>query len=872
MVSRARAVFNEPGTTGHVHVLMVGLASLGLAACGGGDRVTPTRTSELDIVPDHVEVASGNAVQVPLTLLAVKSSGNRRVRLRVSDPDVAQVSPADCMLPAGTAQPSSCMVTVSGKSLGSTQLIAESDGLASDQGAVTVQPGNGVGTIGIADYGSQPTFTYYKSAANVSFAFTVQFMPETDGQRVYAENPISVEFTDTSGKKVRYQTNTVCNVTSSAPTCTVAGSFTATEVPADGFLVRMAVTGDWQTPGKAFADFNPIVISMKPVASQVPGHIRVASQNASNQIFSGSKAPLFVTLSDSNLTQASYTVTLKIANPADTKWVQFYDYPAGINVGAPTLTSIKTCELVVGNSNSANLKNTILGCGFNLWANPSGAALSGPTEVPIEVSVERTPETELQPADAALPKFSQQTILSLMPPSAANTPTRTITFSNHSSRTVVFAANSGSASAYVSPTATAGLGEVACGATAPTQACPIGSTCVQGGQNVDDTTPYQCFWDAPAFASNPVKPQGSTTATVPGYAGVTSGSQQIQWSGSYYALNCSSGAPDADCPAAPGTPGTSPLNPAQTVAEITYQRNAVDFYDVSIINGVSNALALGPSANSGKVAGSPVPGGPSGSITTPYACGTAGSAQAQTGTGASAYTLPASTWTLVPTAANFPAPPADSPASYYAVVSPSNPAQPTACSAQAACRASTAGDTVCGWNAGGLSLAGGNQRVCGAFQGWASANQIWGWNQTAGNAGNAVFGFGTRNGSGVTVGQLQLCTNPAGTIYSTYATAPPSSDAGLACGGTDWNASNIIFNPSTAPITRPAESHTTSNPTWMQYVYPTIAWLKMACPTCYTFPYDDESSTFNCEQDLNSQGTNTLDYTLQVDDLKNHFQ
>ncbi|MFD2377254.1 hypothetical protein ACFSTJ_07065 [Ottowia pentelensis] len=93
-----------------------------------------------------------------------------------------------------------------------------------------------------------------------------------------------------------------------------------------------------------------------------------------------------------------------------------------------------------------------------------------------------------------------------------------------------------------------------------------------------------------------------------------------------------------------------------------------------------------------------------------------------------------------------------------------------------------------------------------------------------------------------------------------------------ACGGTDWNASNIIFNPSTAPITRPAESHTTSNPTWMQYVYPTIAWLKMACPTCYTFPYDDESSTFNCEQDLNSQGTNTLDYTLQVDDLKNHFQ
>ncbi len=436
---------------------------------------------------------------------------------------------------------------------------------------------------------------------------------------------------------------------------------------------------------------------------------------------------------------------------------------------------------MVDNTSYQNYKtNTVSGCGFNLLTTAAAAALTQSTEVPVNVTVALAAGSTPKPADAALPSYKAQTMLTVVPPSAVTSAARTITFTNNSSRYVVFAANSGTATAYVSPTTTAGSGVVGCGTSAPAQACPIGSTCVQGGQDVGPTTPYQCFWDAPAFASNPVAPASSATASVPGFAGVTSGSQQIQWSGSYYALNCPGGANATGCPAAPTTPGTSPPNPAQTVAEVTYQHNAVDFYDVSIINGVSNALALGPSAASGKAAGSAVPGGQGGSITTPYACGTAGSATAQTGTGAtdSAYTLPASTWALAPTAANFPAPVADSPASYYAVVNPSNKAAPTVCSAQGTCSSSTTGDTVCGWNANYLSQASGNQRVCGAFQQWASANQLWGWNQTAGNAGNTVFGFATGNASGVTVGQLQLCTNPAATIYSTYATQPPSTDTG----------------------------------------------------------------------------------------------
>ena len=871
----AQTPFHRPGPSRQAHALLLALAALGLAACGGGDGVSTAPSARLNIVPDSIEVHSGNSVEVPLELIDTSGSGNRTVRFSVSDPDVAQVSPASCALPAGTTETSGCTVTVSGKKLGSTHLIAESNGLASDQGAVTVKAGNGVGTITIAHYSSDPSFTYYDAAPNVSFAFTVQFMPQVHGQAVYASNPISVAFSDTSGGKVTYQTNSVCSVTSSTPTCVVAGSFAAASVPATGFTVSAAVTGAWQVPGQAFAGFTPIKIQMVPVNSQVPGRIRVASQNASNQVFAGAGAPLFVNLSGSNLTQASYTVTLSIANPSTGSLVQFYDFKAGVNTGTPTPSTTKTCQLVVDNTSYQNYKtNTVSGCGFNLLTTTAAAGLTQSTEVPVNVTVALAAGSTPKPADAALPSYKAQTMLTVVPPSAVTSAARTITFTNNSSRYVVFAANSGTATAYVSPTTTAGSGVVGCGTSAPAQACPIGSTCVQGGQDVGPTTPYQCFWDAPAFASNPVAPASSATAAVPGFAGVTSGSQQIQWSGSYYALNCPGGANATGCPAAPTTPGTSPPNPAQTVAEVTYQHNAVDFYDVSIINGVSNALALGPSAASGKAAGSAVPGGQGGSITTPYACGTAGSATAQTGTGAtdSAYTLPASTWALAPTAANFPAPVADSPASYYAVVSPSNKAAPTVCSAQGTCSSSTTGDTVCGWNANYLSQASGNQRVCGAFQQWASANQLWGWNQTAGNAGNAAFGFATGNASGVTVGQLQFCTNPAATIYSTYATQPPSTDTGLACGGTNWDAANTVLTPAAAPIARPAVAYTTANPTWVQYVYPTISWLKMACPTCYTFPYDDQSSTFNCEQGLNSQGTNQLDYTLQVGDLKNSFR
>lgn len=50
---------------------------------------------------------------------------------------------------------------------------------------------------------------------------------------------------------------------------------------------------------------------------------------------------------------------------------------------------------------------------------------------------------------------------------------------------------------------------------------------------------------------------------------------------------------------------------------------------------------------------------------------------------------------------------------------------------------------------------------------------------------------------------------------------------------------------------------------WLSYVLHTIQWLKAACPTCYTFPFDDMSLTFQC---LSS--SNSINYGVTFSDLQ----
>ena len=45
-------------------------------------------------------------------------------------------------------------------------------------------------------------------------------------------------------------------------------------------------------------------------------------------------------------------------------------------------------------------------------------------------------------------------------------------------------------------------------------------------------------------------------------------------------------------------------------------------------------------------------------------------------------------------------------------------------------------------------------------------------------------------------------------------------------------------------------------------VEPRLFWLKKACPACYTFPFDDMSSTFVCSN-IDAR-VNTLNYEITI--------
>ncbi|CAM9796897.1 unnamed protein product [Discosporangium mesarthrocarpum] len=62
-----------------------------------------------------------------------------------------------------------------------------------------------------------------------------------------------------------------------------------------------------------------------------------------------------------------------------------------------------------------------------------------------------------------------------------------------------------------------------------------------------------------------------------------------------------------------------------------------------------------------------------------------------------------------------------------------------------------------------------------------------------------------------------------------------------------------------APPVSECQSH---NPEWAEHVLPFTKQIKRACPTAYTFPYDDQTSTFHCNDFDGTRDTNTQSYTI----------
>lgn len=62
------------------------------------------------------------------------------------------------------------------------------------------------------------------------------------------------------------------------------------------------------------------------------------------------------------------------------------------------------------------------------------------------------------------------------------------------------------------------------------------------------------------------------------------------------------------------------------------------------------------------------------------------------------------------------------------------------------------------------------------------------------------------------------------------------------CGCANWEEDGLPVPP--FPDTETCKN---KNPLWTQKIKPTIKWFKEACPTAYTYPFDDMSSTFVCK-------------------------
>eukprot|EP01103_Thecamoeba_quadrilineata_P003652 TRINITY_DN13410_c0_g1_i1.p1 TRINITY_DN13410_c0_g1~~TRINITY_DN13410_c0_g1_i1.p1 ORF type:complete len:379 (+),score=24.04 TRINITY_DN13410_c0_g1_i1:31-1167(+) len=300
-----------------------------------------------------------------------------------------------------------------------------------------------------------------------------------------------------------------------------------------------------------------------------------------------------------------------------------------------------------------------------------------------------------------------------------------------------------------------------------------------------------CFWVLPT-------PDSGTTQLNPGQSSnvyLNNGPDgNVQWSGNVWGkTGCGGngqGCQSGDCGTCiAGTGATGPT----TLAEFTFQANGADYYDVSLINGVNVPIEMGPSGTG------------SGSA---YSCGNPGGANANNGA------LQGCSWNFNPTING------QNLENYLAYVySTSN----QGCSSNNDC----GGGEVCGLNLQ-------KNQVCGNQIGWYTADEVCGGDNFGNpfNCGNGVPGQGTQS-------DLYGCEGE----NSNSCYQPGANN--VCCGCPNWNV-----NGQNIP-TGPGFSCQNYNSAWSQYAEPFALFLKQACPTGYSFPYDDATSTFTCGSNNN---------------------
>jgi hypothetical protein len=311
---------------------------------------------------------------------------------------------------------------------------------------------------------------------------------------------------------------------------------------------------------------------------------------------------------------------------------------------------------------------------------------------------------------------------------------------------------------------------------------------------------------------------------------------QSQWSGVIFARfgcdsngnNCQSATcpTDASGNCLPGSGGTPPA----TGAEFTLQNRAlaahfIDFYDVTIIDGPNLAVSIQPDSTGITSSSNPYQGSSPGLKTD-----------------SNSY-VRACNWIF--------SPPSQELALFQQVPSPTTEFPSDQCSSDSGCQPGE----VCGL---ALNAVVGKKlgAVCGKLVGYRTPGQLC---AVAGSENNSPL-LKTLDCSSKNV-QLYGCTGD----YATSCYNPAAATASNCCGCPTFPKTASAEDWPTLSPTQIANQCKANNPDWQTVVVPRITFLKKACPSAYSFPFDDPTSTFVCTS--NGNPDTTPGYTVTFSDL-----
>lgn len=420
--------------------------------------------------------------------------------------------------------------------------------------------------------------------------------------------------------------------------------------------------------------------------------------------------------------------------------------------------------------------------------------------------------------------------------------TRTITFVNNCQESVWIGVTSSSAKAIDIN----GDAHTYCDPDGILDKCPTGSSCLfaesSGGNKL-----YSCYWNAPANPQNKYILNSGESVVTYVESSWYDKTADVQWSGNFFGRTkcdpttgfCQTGnckIANQDSKACVVNVGASPQ--PVTLAEITMQPDTVDSYDVSAIPGVNLPMSFGPDSNSNPTVNN-------------YSCGTGGAIAVQGNLNAAPWTFPSK---------NF----ANESIAYFSIVesggAPCTPGIDTCSSGK-----------VCGMTFASVAAVT-FTTSCGSLLAYVTPNGVATIQPGSTTATPPYYNASPWSYQALpsqnnwSLYQLNLCqtdatnceSGTAGTINTGYGPyqcngQPMYTESANTCGCTNWTG-----------IATPTQNCSSDNPAWEANVKPYINFIKLACPTCYSYPYDDKSSSYSCKVpgDAASQYVNTTNYVV----------